>query len=55
MRWAAFIAEVCGWRRRKRMIGDLDTRGIVGRVVDSGYEFQAGATQMLVCRRGAIR
>ncbi|MGS2810444.1 hypothetical protein [Nocardia sp. MW-W600-9] len=42
------------YRDLDRLLADLRERGIEGRIVDAGYEFQAGADQMLLCCK-AIR
>lgn len=37
-----------------RLLDDLRGHGVVGKVTDVDYEFQAGGRQMLVCRRDAV-
>ncbi|WP_281907134.1 hypothetical protein [Nocardia cyriacigeorgica] len=39
------------YARLNELIGELETHGIAGSVVESSYEFQAGGNQMLVCRK----
>ncbi|MEV0063444.1 hypothetical protein [Nocardia sp. NPDC050718] len=41
------------YRDLDRLLADLREHGIEGRIVDVDYEFQAGAHQMLVCRKPA--
>ncbi|WP_218721055.1 hypothetical protein [Nocardia sp. MH4] len=43
------------YRDLDRLRADLRERGVRTRIVDVGYEFQAGADQMLVCRRAVRR
>ncbi len=49
------IATEQRYRDLDRLRADLRERGVRTRIVDVGYEFQAGADQMLACRRAVRR